>query len=408
MLKQKNILILTSKTGGGHVSLAEALGDLIEKETCRDEVSLRLDDRNTEHGQMEKAPAVTIVDPQPGFFQFHYRVVSRYALWLWAAEFQFFDRPGRALVAHRVFTSLVRRQLGDLLHKVLPDLIITTYPFLSYEVMRVLEQHSSSIPLVMLFSDANGVHAAWLSERQATATFAPTRETYEQALAVGFPPERVHLVGWPVRTQFTHTAIGEPHLVRGQGERTGDDEGQCIASRLALNLDPHRFTVFLQGGNEGAAHVNRTIENVLTASDLTSGPQVILATGTNRALLARYKNVPNLVALPYTKEIAPFMAAADVIMGKAGPNTLFESVMLGKPFIATTYIPGQEHANLSFIQRHGLGWVALQSEEQRALLTSLTHDTDRLRAMSASINTYRQWNAEANTRIVPLIRSLIG
>src|SRR5205085_12577059 len=119
----------------------------------------------------------------------------------------------------------------------------------------------------------------------------------------------------------------------------------------------------------------------------------ILAAGTNSALLARYQDVPNLAALPYTQEIAPFMAAADVIMGKAGPNMLFESVMLGKPFIATAYIPGQEQANLSFIQRPGLGWVALQPQEQRSLLTALAHDASRLSAMSATIDTYRRWNA---------------
>src|SRR5205085_4698582 len=115
------------------------------------------------------------------------RLVSRYALWLWAAEFRFFDTPRRALMAHHVFTRLVRRQLNALLDKVQPDLILTTYPFLSCEVMRVLEQRSSTVPLVLLFSDANGVHAAWLSERRAAATFATTRETYEQALAAGFP-----------------------------------------------------------------------------------------------------------------------------------------------------------------------------------------------------------------------------
>ena len=30
MSNQKNILILTSKTGGGHISLAEALSDLLK------------------------------------------------------------------------------------------------------------------------------------------------------------------------------------------------------------------------------------------------------------------------------------------------------------------------------------------------------------------------------------------
>jgi UDP-N-acetylglucosamine:LPS N-acetylglucosamine transferase len=387
MLNHKNILILTSKTGGGHVSLAEALSDLIGNDTLTEGGEKDKDSKD------RKAPAITIVDPQPVLFHFHYRLVSRYALWLWAAEFRFFDAPRRAALAHRLFTPLVRRQLDALLDRVQPDLILTTYPFLTYEVMRALQRRSSAVPLVLLFSDANGVHAAWLSEKRAAATLATTRETYEQALATGFAPERLHLVGWPVRSQFSRACLGSREAQKEQ--------------RIHLNLAPDRFTVFLQGGSEGAAHINRTLENILAVADHSGDLQVILATGTNSALLERYKNVPNLAALPYTKEIAPFMSAADVIMGKAGPNTLFESVMLGKPFIATAYIPGQEHANLSFIQHHGLGWVALQLPEQHSLLNTLIHDADQLSKMSTSVNAYRQWNAEANQRIVRLICSLI-
>jgi UDP-N-acetylglucosamine:LPS N-acetylglucosamine transferase len=387
MSNQKNILILTSKTGGGHISLAEALRDLLETDGQMGGGKNEKDTKDT------KAPAITIVDPQPGFFHLHYRFVSRYALWLWAAEFQFFDTPRRALLAHYNFSRLVRHQLTALLDKMKPDLILTTYPFLSYEVMCVLEQRSSTAPLVMLFSDANGVHATWLTERHAAATFATTRETYEQALATGFPFECLHLVGWPVRAQFSRVNLLSQET---QKEKL-----------THLNLDPKRFTVFLQGGSEGAARIDRTIANILAAGANAGDLQIILATGTNYALRERYKSMSNIAILSYTKEIAPFMAASNVIMGKAGPNMLFESVMLGKPFIATAYIPGQEQANLPFIQRYGLGWVALQPEEQRSLLTTLIHNAGELDAMSASINTYRQWNAEANGRIVPLIRSLM-
>jgi UDP-N-acetylglucosamine:LPS N-acetylglucosamine transferase len=377
MLSQKTILILTSKTGGGHISLAEALRDLIEQGS------------QTEAGACPPS-AITLADPQPRFFDFHYRLVSRHALRLWAAEFQFFDTPRRALLAHRLFTRLVQRQLLSLLKTVQPDLILTTYPFFSYEVRRVLEQCASHAPLILLFSDANGVHAAWLTEHQATA-FATTRETYAQALAAGFEPERVHLVGWPVRAQFTRAAQASP---------------DARAEQLArLSLAPDRFTVFLQGGGEGAAHLDRTIENILALGQLTNQVQMILATGTNAALREHYQHIPNLAVLPYTREIAPVMAAADVIMGKAGPNMLFEAVMLGKPFIATAYIPGQEEANLPFIQRHRLGWVALHPQEQRALLASLLQQPDQLSQMLATINAYRQWNAEMNARIVPLLRS---
>ena len=387
MLNHKNILILTSKTGGGHVSLAQALYDLISNDS---RTGSEENDNNT---QDAKTSPITIVDPQPGFFHLHYRLVSRYALWLWAAEFQCLDGPRRALLAQRVFTHTVQHQLNVVLDQAQPDLILTTYPFLTYEVSRVLKQRSSKVPLALPFSDANGVHAAWLTEQHAAAALAPTRETYEQALAAGFAPERLHLTGWPVRAQFSHA-----YPVSSETQRE-------LLSRIGLM--PDRFTIFLQGGSEGAAHVARTIENVLALRSVTGNVQVILATGTNTTLCERYKNVPDLVALPYTKEIAPYMAAADVIMGKAGPNTLFESVMLGKPFVATAYIPGQEYVNLPFIERHSLGWVALQPDKQHTLLDSLIHNPDQLISMAASVNAYRQWNAEANQSILPLIRALL-
>jgi len=369
------------------MSLAQAIHDLIENDGQAAFIE------NAEATRDAKAPAITIADPQPGFFNVHYRLVSRYALRLWAAEFQFFDTSRRALLAHRVFTQLVRRQLNALLDTLQPDLILTTYPFLSYEVKHALEQRSPKVPLVLLFSDANRVHASWLTERQATATFAPTRETYEQALAEGFAPERVHLVGWPVRAQFLRASLLSQ---------------EARAEQLArLNLAPNRFTVFLQGGGEGAAHVDHTLENLAAISNNMNNMQVILATGTNTTLQERYKHMRNLALLPYTKEIAPFMAAADIIMGKAGPNMLLESVMLGKPFLATTYMPGQEQANLSFIQRHGLGWVATRPEEQQSLLTALINRADQCREVAATINAYRRWNAEMTQRIAPLLRSFV-
>jgi UDP-N-acetylglucosamine:LPS N-acetylglucosamine transferase len=361
----RTILILTSKTGGGHISLAEALRD-----------------------RLEAKYTIEMVDPQSRFFHWHYRMVSHYALWLWAADFRLSDNPRGALLSHRIFTLTVSKALSALLDRVQPELIITTYPFLTYEVMQVMRRRRSSIPLVMLFADPNGVHASWLTTRDAAATLAPTRETYNQALSVNFPPERLHQVGWPVRDQF----------YRVQPE-------QRPALLEQMGLDHNRFTVFLQGGGEGAAQFGRTVERVLTIPQL----QVILAAGTNQTLITRFANRPqsNIFVLPFTKEIAPYMAAADVIMGKAGPNMLFESVTLGKPFIATAYIPGQEGTNLEFIRRHKLGWVALEPVQQIALLKKLVSTPQELQIMDASVKAYREWNNQQADRIVPVIEGLL-
>ena len=363
MIEPRNILLLTSRTGGGHISLSEALRD-------------RLEQRYT----------LEIVDPQPRFFHLHYRLLSRYALWLWSAEFRLSDTPQQAFLTHRLFTPLVAGELKRLIGRLQPVMIIATYPFLTYEVMQVLTRINTHIPFVMLFADPNSIHASWLTERRSSAVLAPTRETYELALAAGFDSARLHLVGWPVRAQFARAAA----------------EAGRAEVLTSLGLDPTCFTVFLQGGGEGAAQFGQTIERVLGI-----GLQVILATGTNRSLLTHFRSTEKLAALPFTKEIAPFMAAADVIMGKAGPNMLFESVTLGKPFIVTAYIPGQEEANLEFIRRHQLGWIALEPDQQRTLLTRLNNDSSELQAMAKMVDTYRRWNETANEQIEPLLESLV-
>ena len=390
MSEPKRILILTSKTGGGHLSLALALRDLLAGDAPISSGGYEPEMTDTKD---TTTATFTIVDPQPSFFHLHYRFVSRKALWLWAAEFRFLDTPGRALITHKLFMRLVRRKLADLLDRTRPDLIITTYPFLTYEARRVLEQGSYRIPLAMLFSDANNIHSVLLTEREADATFAPTCETYEQALAAGFDPRRLHLVGWPVRAQFWQAS-----LLRKDAQQE---------QRCRMGLGPDRLTIFLQGGGEGAARVEGVIDTLLGNVTLRNNMQVILAAGTNAGLLARYKTVPNLVALPFTKEIALYMAAADVVMGKAGPNTLFEAVMLRKPFLATSFIPGQEQNNLSFIEHHGLGWVALQPQEQLALLSRLIDQPHKLQAMSHTIEAYRDWNAAANRRVCQVVQTLL-
>lgn len=370
-MAQTRILMLMSKTGGGHLSLAEALRD-------------RLGEQNY---------AISIVDPQSRAFHFHYRMVSRHALWLWSAEYTASDTPARAALAHRLFTLANQRALAQLIEQEHPDLIMSTYAFFSYSVGQTLAAMKRKIPLAVLFADPRQLHHAWLTYKGAEATFAPTPDTVQEALAAGFDPQRIHMTGWPVRGQF-YAAFGE----------------DTAAFRRKLNLDPKRLTVFLQGGGEGTAKFTATVENLLrlNAEAPAPGLQIILATGTNRALLDRFQQVEHCHALPFTKQIAPYVAAADLVMGKAGPNMLFESVTLGKPFIATTYIPGQETPNLGFIRDHSLGWVALTPQEQFILLRTLLQDPAQLETVRASVNAYRRWNTEATEGIPRIVEKMMG
>lgn len=360
----KKILIFISHTGGGHLSLGEALYDMLAHEYD-----------------------VTLLDPQPNIINLHYRIVSRHALWLWEAEFKLSDGRRRARLVHTVSSLLLAERVVKALRQTDPDLVISTYPFLTSEVTYAMRRWKLDRPLVMLFSDPNGVHRSWLTEKRASVTFAPTRETYRQALNAGFDSKRLQFTGWPVRGQFYHA---QPN---GRAR---------ILNKLGFN--PNKFTIFMQGGGEGAAKFAQTVMPMLELPNV----QIILAAGTNEGLRKHFHGHPSVRPIPFTKQIAPYMLAADVVMGKAGPNMIFEAVTLEKPFIATAYIPGQEEVNLEFIQRYELGWVALDSKSQTELISALIRQPEKLAAMRASVERYQLMNTEAVQKIPRLVGDLLA
>jgi UDP-N-acetylglucosamine:LPS N-acetylglucosamine transferase len=337
--------------------------------------------------RLEHAHCIEVLDPQPRLIHSHYRAVSRHARWLWRAEYRATDSHRMGVVAHRLFARVVSRRLQQAFDRVCPQLVISTYPFLTTEVTSVLRRISRQIHFVMLFADPEKVHATWLTERHAAVTLAPTRETYRQALAAGLSPQHVRLTGWPVRRQFLDA---------------GHESREETLTRLGL--DPHCFTVFLQAGGEGSSDLSSPVRQVLAAHPRV---QVILSAGTNEQLLKRHLSTPRVCAAPFTPNIARLMRAADVVMGKAGPNTLFETVTLGKPFIACSYIPGQESPNLAFIRRYNLGWVALAPSDQRNLIAELVTNSSRLRTKMSALEAYRRWNHQASERIPSVIASLM-
>jgi UDP-N-acetylglucosamine:LPS N-acetylglucosamine transferase len=358
-----NVLILTSLTGGGHLSLALALQDALSENY-----------------------SIEIADPHPGIFHRYYTFVGRHFLRLWGLEYKVFDNEKAALRVHKILTKLLRERLSMIIEQIKPQLIITTHTLLSYEVARAIEQSCKSIPLVFQFSELEEVHSTWLAEKNADAYLVPTREILAQARARGIDESRLHLTGMPVRSQFL------------QDYSTGRAE-----TLAAIDFDPAMFTVFLQGGAEGAAGIDQTVKSILASEKPI---QIILAVGTSKQLASRFAGIARLRVLPFTKTIAPYMAAADVIIGKAGPNFIAEAVMLEKPFLATSFIPGQEEPNLTFLERHNLGWVCLKRAARQNLIARLASDPAAIAEKVSSIRAYRAWNMQANRGICPVIAGL--
>jgi processive 1,2-diacylglycerol beta-glucosyltransferase len=228
----------------------------------------------------------------------------------------------------------------------------------------------------------------WFSEKQADAYLAPTSEIFAQAVEQGINTNRLYLTGRPVRRQFLEVSPG------GKNE-----------TLAALNFDPAVFTIFLQAGAKGSAGVDQTLESLLS----TGVPlQIILAVGNNKGMASRYADSKQVRVLPFTEMIAPYMAAVDVIAGKAGASFISEAFMLEKPFLVTAFIPGQETPNLGFIQQHNLGWVCPETAVQTELLIRMASNPAMIAEKMDSIRAYKAWNIQANQHIYPIFDRLLS
>ncbi len=362
---EPTILILTTATGGGHLNLAQSLQGLLET---------RYD--------------VVIANPQSAQVASFYAAVSRHFLPFLHWQYRFTDYEFASLWLQRALTAFGRRRLPDMIEQIQPQLIITTHAMLAYATARANERLRKRVPLVFQLTDLGQVHTTWFTEKQATAYFAPSREIFVQAKQRGIESERLHVTGRPIRRQFLDVSA------HGRSE-----------TLTALGFDPAVFTIFLQGGAMGSASVDRTVDTLL---NMEVPVQIMLAAGNNKKMIERFAGNQRVRTLPFTKMIAPYMAAADIIAGKAGASSITEAFILEKPFLATAYIPGQETPNLQFVEQHNLGWVCLEAMAQKELCTRIATNPALIAEKMDDIRAYKAWNLRANQDICPIIAQLLA
>jgi 1,2-diacylglycerol 3-beta-galactosyltransferase len=191
------------------------------------------------------------------------------------------------------------------------------------------------------------------------------------ALACGLPDERVRVIGLPIRRAFAEMSSHPKPEVRAQ-----------------LGLSPDRPAVMLTGGGAGIGRLlpnAQAIARRLAAQGVSA--QLIIITGHNRELQRRLRaeSWPVPVTIRgYVDNMAEWLAAADILISKAGPGTLAEAASLGVPVIIADFVPGQEEGNVAWTLQHGAGVFERNPDQIAALVADwLLPGNPTLRRMSA-------------------------
>jgi len=364
------LLILMSDTGGGHRSAAEAIAEAL--------AALYGDGVQT-----------TVVDALAHHMPFPWNQIGRlyvpvvnYAPWLWRLLWWLTDSPRRT---HWLFSALcpwIGPKLRQLFLAVQPDAVISVHPACNHLGVWTLRQMGWQTPFVTVVTDLVRAHPLWLCP-QVSLCLTATDEARQDALRAGLSPEKTHVVGLPVSSRFARRLT----------------DGHSIRARLGLRSDLP--VVLLMGGGEG---VGRLYEVARGIAQARLPAQLVVVTGRNETLRRRLEaiawEIPTRIE-GFVDNVPEWMAAADVLVTKAGPGVLSEAFIAGLPLVLNGAIPGQEAPNVDYVVTRGAGiaeanpariagWLAERLRPDDETLARMARAARRLARPDAALQVARQ------------------
>jgi 1,2-diacylglycerol 3-beta-galactosyltransferase len=271
-------------------------------------------------------------------------------------------------------------------------LVISVHPLINRAPCSALKSINPYVPFVTVVTDLFDAHGLWFSAA-ADLVIVPTQGAFDCGVRWGFPRERMRVVGQPIALKFSDKfAAPAPH-------ETPE------ALRARLGLQPELFTLLLVGGGEGMGPL-RAIARALDAAQLPI--QLAIIAGRNTKLYAQLQNdvwqVPVNIQ-GFVSNMPDWMRASDVVITKAGPGTIMETLAAGKPMILSGNLPGQEEGNVIFVEESGVGVLRTGPEAIVALVREwLKPDNHAIAQMQA--NAKRAARPDAAIEIVKLLDKL--
>lgn len=134
------------------------------------------------------------------------------------------------------------------------------------------------------------------------------------------------------------------------------------------NLSTSKPTVLIMGGSLGAVAINKVVRQTLES--LLKKYNVIHIVGKNN-IDKKYK-LKGYVQIEYTNTIQDYLACSDIIISRAGSNSIFEFLALKKPMILIplpkTASRGDQILNANHFEKNGYAEVILQENLTEKLL----------------------------------------
>lgn len=320
----KKILFAISDTGGGHRSGAAAIIAALEKKYA---VQCTITDllRTTDFPLLRKAPEI-------------YEYCSKKLLWLNNLFFRQTNSIRRINLLSRIVYLRSRRPVQRELSAIRPDVIVAVHPLVICFLHMLRSRCKANWLIITVVTDLVTIHASWASPG-ADLYLVPTQEARQALLRHGVAADKIVYTGFPIHPKFANNSLTQQQ------------------ARQELSLPPGKFTLLMTGGGVGAGNLNEWVAALETQC---SDKQILVVTGNNKklyhSLTKRQSQSDRLCVYGFVRNMETLMAASDVVISKAGPGTIMESIASNRPIIITEAVGLQETGNIDYVLNNKLGY----------------------------------------------------
>lgn len=365
-MQQNNpkILIISSDTGGGHRSAAQAIAEGVQKFWQGESAVVRIVKAiEDSHHITEKLVRIYnwILKNKQHWMKYLYWAVNKL-------------RPEKSSFLLDRCIIFCKEQF----EKWCPHIVVSVHPLTQHIFARILKELNlaDQIPLVTVVTDpCYGFWKGWACE-EVSLYLVANDEAKQQLLDYGIAPEKIKISGMPINPKFCPV-----------------DEKQAQDARKAFGLDEEKFTVFVNAGWVGGGNIPKIFKELVNGE---LDVQAIFLAGKNDALKKEAEELAKTAKFPvkvigYSDEVEKLMQSANVMISKLGGLTTFEALACNLPIIADATTPPmpQEAGTVNLISKRGAGILLEKTGDIVPTIQTLLNDSAKyaqLKAAAISLN----------------------
>lgn len=371
---KKKILIFSSRGGGGHISVMNALQEYLDDEFCvgHSFIFTEVLDR---------------IDPTQWVFKSTGEDVYNFFLRKkWFPLTNLMYKFGAWYYPFR--RKSIQPILENYLKKHKPDLIISVIPLVNSSILTVAKK--LDIPFLLIPTDLDATIAL-------TGIKNPSYEKLYMALAYDneainrtvqkaeIDPKLITYTGFPVKKAFF-----EPHSQR--------------ALKKEFNIPEEKAVILLLMGAQGSQDLYKFSKQL---SKLPIPAHIIIALGRSEELRKSLEMIqfPKHISksiIGFTNRIPDLMSISDLFITKSGSVSFNEAIYAQLPMIldGTSGVLNWEQLNHYLVKEHGLGDIVKRYFRIPHMVTQLLSDKEKMNNIKQQFKQFTEKNPEQEIKLL--------